>query len=176
MVISGSWKHKVTSGVRVAGFVTFLIGWWWAVFQESCVQSEVTIFHLGWGCSSIEEFKDIVMHISLSSNQDPVWRLYQPLIVFFCFCIPSLPWLVIVWIHPLEFREGQGCWMKPISYRQEMENTEQICTPEPHRVLLSFNLGNRATTTVITFVKMGHRTASAWRRDTELEVFLSSKS
>ena len=35
--------------------------------------------------------------------------------------------------------------MKPISYRQEMENTEQICTPEPHRVPLSFNfreLGN----------------------------------
>ena len=35
--------------------------------------------------------------------------------------------------------------MKPISYRQEMENTEEICTPEPHRVPLSFNfreLGN----------------------------------
>ena len=39
--------------------------------------------------------------------------------------------------------------MKPISYRQEMEDTEQICTPEPQRVLLSFNLGNRATMTVI---------------------------
>ena len=66
--------------------------------------------------------------------------------------------------------------MKPISYRQAMENTEQISTPEPHRVLLSFNLGNWATMTVITFVKMGHRTASAWRIDTELEAFLSSKS
>ena len=30
--------------------------------------------------------------------------------------------------------------MNPISYRQEMENTEQISTPEPHRVPLSFNL------------------------------------
>ena len=66
--------------------------------------------------------------------------------------------------------------MKPVSYRQEMENTEQMSTPEPHRVLLSFNLGNWETTTVTTFVKMGHRTASAWRRDTELDVFLSSKS
>ena len=27
--------------------------------------------------------------------------------------------------------------MKPISYRQEMENTELISTPEPHRVLLN---------------------------------------
>ena len=61
--------------------------------------------------------------------------------------------------------------MKPISYRQEMENTEQICTPEPHRVPLSFNLGNWATMTVITSCQNG-----AWRRDTELEVFLSSKS
>ena len=39
--------------------------------------------------------------------------------------------------------------MKPISYRQEMENTEEICTPEPHRVPLSFNLGNWPTVTVI---------------------------
>jgi len=42
----------------------------------------------------------------------------------------------------LELREGQRGWMKPTSYRQEMENTEQISTPEPHKVLLSFNLGN----------------------------------
>ena len=40
--------------------------------------------------------------------------------------------------------------MKSISYRQEMENTEQICTPEPHGVLLSFNSGNWAIITVIT--------------------------
>ena len=45
------------------------------MLQESCVQSEVTILHLVWG------LKDIVMHISLSRNQDSVWRLYQPLIV-----------------------------------------------------------------------------------------------
>ena len=62
--------------------------------------------------------------------------------------------------------------MKPISYRQEMENTEQICTPEPHKVLLSFNLGNSATMTVIISCQNG--TASAWRIDSKLEVFLSS--
>ena len=51
------------------------------MLQESCVQSEVTILHLGGGSSSVEELKDNVMHISLSRNQDFVWRLYQPLIV-----------------------------------------------------------------------------------------------
>ena len=45
------------------------------MLQESCVQSEVTIFHLG------EGLKDIVMHVSLSRNQDSVWRLFQPFIV-----------------------------------------------------------------------------------------------
>ena len=152
MVITGPQKQEAAFVVRAAGFVTFFIGWWWsnrAVLQESCVQSKVTILRLGGGSSSVEELKDIVMHISLSRNQDPVWRLYQPLIVFFCFCIPCLPCLAIVWNHPLEFREGQGCWMKPISYRQEMESTEQIYTPEPHRVLLSFNLGNWANMTMI---------------------------
>ena len=39
------------------------------MLQESCVQSEVPI-----------RLKDIAMHISLSRNQDSVWRLYQPLI------------------------------------------------------------------------------------------------
>ena len=67
--------------------------------------------------------------------ENKIKRLFSP-----CKC--PLEQQAIVWIHPLELREGQGGWMKPISYRQEMENTEQISTPEPHRVLLSFNLGN----------------------------------
>ena len=62
------------------------------MLQESCVQSEVTILHLGGGSTSVEELKDIVTHISLSRNQDPVWRLYQPLIVspLFLYPLPSL--------------------------------------------------------------------------------------
>ena len=50
----------------------------------------------------------------------PLW----PCLFLLCFCISSFPWLAIVWIHPLELREDQGGWMKPISYRQKMENTE----------------------------------------------------
>ena len=45
--------------------------------------------------------------------------------------------------------------MKPISYREEMENTEQISTPEPHRVLFRFNLGDYVTMTVITSCENG---------------------
>ena len=45
------------------------------MLQDSRVQSEVTILHLGGGSSSVEELKDTVMHISLSRNQDPVWRV-----------------------------------------------------------------------------------------------------
>ena len=51
------------------------------MLQESCAQSEVTILHLGGGSSSVEELKDIVMHISLSRNKDFVCRLYQLLLV-----------------------------------------------------------------------------------------------
>ena len=76
MVITGPQKQEATFGVRAAGFVTFffffldwLVGGNRAVLQESCVQSEVTILHLGGGSSSVE-LKDIVMHISLSRNQD----------------------------------------------------------------------------------------------------------
>ena len=39
----------------------------------------------------------------------------------------------------LELREGQGSWMKPISYKQEMGDTERIWILESHRVLLGVN-------------------------------------
>ena len=135
MVISGPQKQKATFGVRVAGFVTLFD--WLVVRQQSCVPGILCSnwsYHLppGWGLQFCRRTQKQCYAYFLSRNQDPVWRLYQPLIVFFCFCIPCLPCLAIVWNHPLEFREGQGCWMKPISYRQEMENTEQTCIPESH--------------------------------------------
>ena len=60
------------------------------MLQQSCVQSEVTILHLGGGSSSIEKLKDIGIHISLSRNQDSVWRLYQTLFLLFLYLLPSL--------------------------------------------------------------------------------------
>ena len=55
MVITGLQKQEATFGVRAAGsviFFFFLNDWWCgnrAVLQESCVQPEVTILHLGRG-------------------------------------------------------------------------------------------------------------------------------
>ena len=47
-----------------------------------------------------------------------------------CLYIPSLPWLVTIWICPLELMEGQGGWMQPVSYKQGMEDTERIYIQE----------------------------------------------
>ena len=62
------------------------------MLQESCVKYEVTIFNLDGGSSYVVELKDIVMHISLSRNLDPLWRLYNHLIVspLFLYPLPSL--------------------------------------------------------------------------------------
>ena len=120
------WQHL---GWGLQGLWPFLIGWWWgnrAVLQESCLQSEVTILHLGGGS------KTLLCIFLWVGTRTLSWGCTFD--CFSSFYIPSLRWLAIVWIHPLDLREGQVGWMKPISYRQEMENTEQISTPEPHRV------------------------------------------
>ena len=152
MLISGPQKQNATFGLRVAGFVTPSDGL--VVRQQSCapgILCSVWSYHLspGWGAQRHGYAYFFEKEPGLCQEAVPTFDCFS------CFCIPSLPWLAIVWIHPLELREGQGGWMKPISYRQEMENTEQISTPEPHRVLLSFNLGNRATMTVITSCQNG---------------------
>ena len=43
----------------------------------------------------------------------------------------SLPWLTIVWICPLELREGLGGWMKPISYKQERGTKKGLVPRSP---------------------------------------------
>ena len=153
MGITGSQKQKATSGVRAGGCVTFfwLVGGkattTRVVLSASCAQPEAIILHLGGGPSSVEELKNIVTHIFLSRNQDPASRLYHHLIAPPLFLYP-LPSLISSYLnHPLELREGQEGWMKPRSYKKEMENTEQICTLQPHRILLSFNSGKCETMT-----------------------------
>ena len=86
---------------------------------------------LGWGALvPAEELKAIVMYIPWGGTRT---LLYHGTIVFWLlflfFCIPSLFWLAIVWICPLELREGQGGWIKPLSYKQETADMERICTP-----------------------------------------------
>ena len=76
------------------------------MLPESCVQSEVTILHLGGGSSSVE-LKDIVMHIFLSRNQDPVSRLYHYLIVSPLFLDP-LPFLISNCLNPPFGTQGRS--------------------------------------------------------------------
>ena len=123
------------------------------MLQESCVQSEFTILHLGGGSSFVKELKDIVMHISLRRNQDPVWRLYQRLFLLFLYSLPSL---ISNCLNPPFGTQGRSRSLnKAYILQTRKENTGQISTPQPHRVLLSFNLGNWATMTVITSCQSG---------------------
>ena len=46
-----------------------------------------------------------------------------------CLCIPSFPWLAILWTCLLELREGHGGWIKPISCNQEMGDTKKVFVP-----------------------------------------------
>ena len=154
MVISSPWKQKATFGVRVAGFVSLFD--WLVVRQQSCAPGilySVWSYHPppGWG------LKDIVMHIFLNRNQDSVWWLYQPLIVSPLFLYP-LPSLISNCLNTPIGTQGRSRRLNEayiLQTRKGEHRTEQICTPEPHKVLLSFNLGNLATMTVITSCQNG---------------------
>ena len=76
-----------------------------------------------------EELKDTAMYILWGGGTRtlPHSSLFE---LLFSSSIPSLPWLATVWICPLELREGQGGWRKPIFYKQEMGDTEKICIQE----------------------------------------------
>ena len=76
MVISGPQKQKATFGVRVGGFVTFLIG---GEATELCFRN--LVFSLKLPSSTWVGAQRHCYAYFLSRNQDPVWRLYQPLIV-----------------------------------------------------------------------------------------------
>ena len=141
----------------------------------------VGVWVQGRGRSLSEELKDTVMLAPRVGTRTlpqgcPTTWLFLP-----CFCILSLPWLATVWICPLELSEGQGGWMKPITYKWEMANTERICTREPHGFLLRFsslfdtpqsfrewdtnNCGKILLKCLVSIQGL----------DTELEMFLSSR-
>ena len=147
MVITGPQKQEATFGV---------IGWWSsnrAVLQESCVQSEVTIFHLGGGSSSVEELKRHCYAYFFEQEPGCFSRLYHHLIVSPLF-LYFLPFLISNCLNLPFGTQGRSRRLNLFSL---YFTVQQICTPEspPHRVLLSFNLGNRATMTVITSCQNG---------------------
>ena len=158
VVITGPQKQKATFGVRAAGCVSFF--WLIGGGQQSGtpgILCSAWSYHPppGWGPLFCRRTQRYCYAYFLSRNQDSASRLFHHLIAPPLFPYPSLPWSATVWICCLGLREGQGGWMKPRSYRQEMKNTEQICTLEPHRILLSFNSGNCETMTLITSCQNG---------------------
>ena len=56
-------------------------------------------------------------------------------------CIPYPPWLAAVWNCPLKLREGHRGWN--LFLKKKKQGTQKdVCTQEPHRVLLSFICGS----------------------------------
>ena len=92
-LVPGNRRQHLGWGLQ--GLWPFVIGWWWgnrAVLQESCVQSEVTILHLGGGSSSVEELKKTLLCIflwvrtrTLSGGCTNLW-----LFLLFLYPLPSL--------------------------------------------------------------------------------------
>ena len=92
------------------------------MLQESCVQSEITILHLGGGPSSAEE--------------DPALRLYHHLVSppLFLYPLPSL----ISSCLKLPFGTHGRSRRLNEAYILQPRNVGHRKTPKPHRVLLSF--------------------------------------
>lgn len=121
------------------------------------------------------ELKQIVMHTpwggsrTLPQGCSTIWFL------LLYFCIPSLPWLITLWIWPVELREGQQSWMKAIFYQQETSDTERICVLEP-QVDCTLSIQGVGWWWLWLFpAKIGHSPAPVGKLDTELEIFLSPK-
>ena len=76
---------------------------------------------------SAEELKDFVMYLPWGGTGTlPCCFLTAPPL-----CNPFLPLLATVALNlPFETQQGQGGWMKPISYKWEIGNTERICSWE----------------------------------------------
>ena len=94
------------------------------------------------------------------------------------FCVPSLSWLAVVWICPLELRESPGGWKKPISYKKETNeeregrevNTERIFSWEgPTGLCFISGSGCQKKDPTIRPTSFCNRSSS--RSNTELSLF-----
>ena len=106
---------KAKFGVRPAGCVTFfwleggeVTGW---SFRNLVLSLKLPSSSWVVALVLIEELRDIVMYIPWGGTRTLIYSCtIVSWLFFFCFCIPSLPWLVTAWICPLELREGLGDW------------------------------------------------------------------
>ena len=158
MVITGPQKQEATFGVRAAGFVTFFLFLFWLVVkQQSCVSGILCLvwsYHPPpeWGLQFYRRTQRHCYVYFLSRNEDPVSRLYHHLIVFLLF-LYSLPSLISNCLN-LPFGTQGSSRRLNAAYILQIRNGEntadlysRIATPQSP---VQFNLGNRATMTVIT--------------------------
>lgn len=95
-------------GVRVAGCVSSLIGWWWdngVVLRASCPQPEVTILLWARALVPLENFKDIFVCVSLEEEPGLILLLLYCCTAFPLFLHPLISQLVTVWIYPFGTQE-----------------------------------------------------------------------
>ena len=164
MVITGPQKQEAIFGVRAAGFVTFFFFFfdWLVGKQKSCVPEILCLvwsYHLppGWwlqfcwrtqktlGCVGLW-----VGTRTLSEGCTTIWMF-----LLFLYFLPSL----ICSRSNLPFgTQGRSRRLNEV-YILQIRNGEPTAylysRVTIHRVLLSFNLGNRATMTVITSCQNG---------------------
>ena len=110
MVITGPQKQEATFEVRAAGFVTFFFFLIGGEATELCSRNLVFSLKLPsstWVGAPVlqKNSKDIVVHISLSRNQEPVSRLYHHFIVSPLFLYP-LPSLISSCLNPYFGTQG----------------------------------------------------------------------
>ena len=108
-----------------------------------CLWTAVNSPHLVEGFSVYKTVQRYCSVYPLVGNQGCAPRLhYFFLTALSCLCILSLPWLVAVWICCLVLVGVHGGWVKPISYKQEMGDTDFVprvapLGPAPFSVSLS---------------------------------------
>lgn len=128
-------------------------GWLWGR-QQQCwpsgskpgvyVLGSAWSYHLPPGgvpssCRLIERFVSAWYVYPLRGNQDTArWWTIVSWLSFLSLCIPSLLWLVTVWIYPLELQEGLGSWnLFPTKKKWGLWKGFGI-----RKILLGFNFGH----------------------------------
>ena len=142
----GESFYRPNLGRELQG-VWLLISWWWGE-RTVCIRNLELSLKLPFsiwvgGLSSCIRTQSYLYVYPFRRNQDlPQGCTIVSWLLLPYLCIPSLPWLATVWTCPLELREGHGGWMKPISYKQGMRDTERICTQEGPTGSCSVSIAN----------------------------------
>ena len=132
-----------------------LIGWWsgnresasstfW--FQQvwglcPCGQQTVSFSYLVGVSVCAKHLKETVLCIPWGGTRTlPQGCPVASQLLLPCLCTPSLSWLATVWTCPLELREGQGGWIKPISCKQEKGRYRKTFVPRSPTASCSVSL------------------------------------